>query len=144
MGFLKSLLTLSKKGYTIFVVTNQSGIARGLYSHEDVAILHNWMKEQFAKREIEIKDFFICPHHPKFSEPCTCRKPQPGMINLAIKKHDISKTESVIIGDKQSDIQAGRNAGLKTTILLSSKYNDEPVEEADYFIDNLRDAVNYL
>jgi len=139
------LLSLAKlKGYQLFVVTNQAGIARGLYDHHDVKILHDWMKKQFEDNDIEIKEFFYCPHHPDFSGECECRKPAPAMINNAIKRFGIDPSQSIIIGDKPSDVQAGKNAGLKTCILVSGQYVDHKVPEADIFVQNLAEAIQYI
>ena len=143
-GIFDLLKTAQDSGYEIIIVTNQSGVARGKYSHDDVKALHLWMQEQFAAKSIIIKDFLYCPHHPKYSEPCECRKPAPGMINEAIAKYDINANESIIIGDKQSDMQAGENAGLKLCILLASQYVEGKVPESDYYIETLSEASQYL
>ncbi|PLX67054.1 MAG: D,D-heptose 1,7-bisphosphate phosphatase [Denitrovibrio sp.] len=143
-GIFDLLKYAQDKGYQLFVITNQSGIAREKYTHEDVLKLHLWMKDKFTEYSIEIKDFFYCPHHPKFSEPCDCRKPEPGMIMQACEKYDIDLSRSVILGDKPSDVQAGKKAGLKMTILLSSQYINEKIPEADVFIANIKEAINFL
>ena len=105
-------------GYLIFIVTNQSGIARQYYSEEDFAILTQWMIEEFKKRGITITKVYHCPHHPDISGNCSCRKPQPGMLREAAKEFDVDLQNSIMIGDKERDVEAGINAGLRENYLL--------------------------
>lgn len=105
-------------GYIIIVVTNQSGIARKYYTEDDFNILTSWMIKEFEKNNIIIKKVYFCPHHPDFSSICSCRKPEPGMLLEAKKEFDIDMKNSIIVGDKQSDVLAGLNAGLNKTYLF--------------------------
>lgn len=107
------------KDYDIIIVTNQAGIARGYYTEDDFIKLMDWMKKEFKKRGINILDVFYCPHHPDFTGECDCRKPKPGMILEAAKKHNIDLQNSILIGDKMSDIEAGKNAGIGLNILIN-------------------------
>lgn len=100
-------------GYLIFVVTNQSGIARGLYSEEEYQLLTNWMKAQFRQNGIEITKVYHCPHHPDFTGECVCRKPEPGLILKAIQEYKLNPDKCVIIGDSERDTEAGRRAGIR-------------------------------
>ncbi len=139
------LCSLAKeRGYHIFVVTNQAGIDRGLYSHFHVDILHGWMKEQFRKRGVEISEMYYCPHHPEFSGPCECRKPEPGMLLKAMEEYGIDASASVMIGDKSGDVQAGKRAGVGLCILVSSRYVDDIPEEADIVADSLAGVYEIL
>lgn len=106
------------QGYVIFVVTNQSGIARGYYSEHDFNILTKWMVEEFRKNEVNIEKVYYCPHHPDITGECKCRKPHPKMLLDARDEFNIDMAKSIIIGDKQRDIDAGINAGLKETYLF--------------------------
>ena len=108
----------SELDYKIIIVTNQAGIARGYYSIDDFNKLTTWMLQQFKKNSIIIDDIYYCPHHPKFTGICNCRKPEPGLILEAKNKHNLNLYKSILIGDKQSDIQAGRNAGILNNILI--------------------------
>jgi D-glycero-D-manno-heptose 1,7-bisphosphate phosphatase len=125
--FREGIFELTKQfqdnGYKIFVVTNQSGIARGYYSEEDFHKLTEWMKEEFLKRGVEIKDVKFCPHHPDISGVCECRKPEPKMILDLASEYNIDLENSILIGDSKRDIEAGEKAGIKTNILVSKEGN---------------------
>ena len=105
-------------GYLIFIVTNQSGIARGFYSEEDFTKLTEWMLKEFVKRDIVITKVYHCPHHPDLSGECVCRKPKPGMLRAAADAFDLDLKNSIMIGDKERDIEAGLNADLRETYLF--------------------------
>ena len=107
-----------EQGYLIIVVTNQSGIARDYYSEEDFSKLSDWMIKEFLKHNIKIEKIYHCPHHPDISGECSCRKPNPGMLLEAHKEFDINLEDSIIIGDKERDIEAGLNAGLRECYLF--------------------------
>ncbi len=132
--FVKGIFELCQKAialdYKIIVITNQAGIARGYYNENDFYTLTTWMKAEFAKNGVLITDVFFCPHHPtsgvnEFKQECNCRKPAPGMILKAQQTHNIDLQQSVFIGDKDSDMQAAKNAGVKNRILVSSQYNQK-------------------
>jgi D-glycero-D-manno-heptose 1,7-bisphosphate phosphatase len=120
--FIPEIFGIVKKyqdeGFLIFVVSNQAGIARNFYTESDVIKLNNWMVKEFRKRGINITEVYFCPHHPDYTGDCECRKPKPGMILKAIRKYNIDPTESVLIGDKESDIKAGENAHIGKNIYI--------------------------
>ena len=105
-------------GYKIFVVTNQSGIARGYYSEDDFAKLSKWIIKEFSKYGIDITKTYHCPHHPDINGKCECRKPKPKMLLDAEKEFDLDMKNSIMIGDKERDIEAGLNAGVGKTYLF--------------------------
>jgi len=105
-------------GYLIFIVTNQSGIARKYYSEADFSTLTQWMIDAFKKEGVTITKVYHCPHHPKISGACSCRKPEPGMLFQAAKEYNIDLSQSIMIGDKERDVQAGINAGLRENYLF--------------------------
>jgi D-glycero-D-manno-heptose 1,7-bisphosphate phosphatase len=136
------------KGYEIFVITNQSGIARGKYTVEQFNQLTLWMVEQFKSKGIVIADVYYCPHHPvkgvgEYKVACDCRKPEPGMILSAAKKYDIDLAKSIFIGDKVSDMQAAERAGIKSRILLVDQYSDNEAIKADR-IHKISEASAYI
>jgi len=116
-GILDFIKNAQKKGYLPIVVTNQSGIGRGYYSLDDFEKLTNWMLEQMKQAGIKIDrtQIFYCPHSPEAR--CDCRKPMPGMLLKAKKLFNIDMKNSWMIGDKPSDIEAAKNAGVKNTYL---------------------------
>lgn len=117
-GILELCSHYQSLGYLLIVVTNQSGIARGYYSQEDFFHLTQWMVDQFSQHGITLTKVYHCPHHPEISGMCGCRKPSPGMLLEAQKKFDIDMSHSLMIGDKERDIEAALNAGIAETYLL--------------------------
>ncbi len=122
-GIFELVRRYHEAGYLIIVVTNQSGIARGRYSEAEFLHVSAWMKAQFASHGGEIDEVFYCPHHPEFSGTCRCRKPSSGMLIDAQKKYDIDMSRSLLIGDKERDIEAAIGAGVEDTILFTCKPN---------------------
>lgn len=115
-GIFEALRGFSALNYALFIVTNQSGIARGFYSENDFAILSEFMLGEFTKNGIKIERIYHCPHAPDAN--CECRKPRPGMILRASQEFGLNLGASILIGDKISDIKAGQNAGLKRCFLI--------------------------
>ena len=106
------------KGYKAIVITNQSGVARGMYTVEDVNRLHAFMNESLEKFHTHIDGFYFCPHHPKGSVPeftadCDCRKPKSGLILKAAKDFNLNLSDSIMFGDKDRDVQCAVNAGAR-------------------------------
>jgi len=116
-GIIDLCLHYQKLGYLIVVITNQSGIARTYYSESDFELLTEWMIEEFSKNSIIISKVYYCPHHPDISGKCSCRKPSPGMLLEAQKEFSIDMANSIIVGDKERDIEAGLKAGVIETYL---------------------------
>ena len=117
-GALAAVAYLTRLGYLVFVVTNQSGIARGYYTVADMEKLHREMAEQIAAAGGKIEKFYYCPHLPdgsvaEYARDCECRKPKPGLILQALAEYDIDLQQSLLIGDKKRDIEAATAAGIK-------------------------------
>lgn len=117
-GAKEALAYLTKKGYTVFVVTNQSGIARGYYTVDDMNKLHEFMAQQVAAAGGKIEKFYYCPHLPEgkiaeYAVECDCRKPKPGLILRAFEEYDIDKEAAFLIGDKTRDVESAEAAGIK-------------------------------
>ncbi|WP_457561090.1 D-glycero-alpha-D-manno-heptose-1,7-bisphosphate 7-phosphatase [Caminibacter sp.] len=123
-GIFELLRLLQQFGFVIFIVTNQSGIARGYYSEKDFKILSAWMINELKKEGIEIKDIRHCPHHPDITGECECRKPKPGMILDLAKKYNVDLENSVMIGDSDIDIEAAKNAGIKKIFKVENSLFD--------------------
>jgi len=128
--FIDGIFDLCRKaqqsGYLIIIITNQAGIGRGYYSEEDFHTLNNWMINEFANSNVTINATYFCPYHPEkgigqYKQESACRKPNPGMILKATDEFDIDLRRSVLIGDKDSDIQAGLNAGIGKNFLFNPK-----------------------
>lgn len=119
-GIFEICRKYQKEGYLIFVVTNQAGIARNIYSEAEFKVLTEYMLERFISEGIHITKVYYCPHHPDFTGPCTCRKPRPGLFFKAAEEFGLDLGASVIIGDKESDMQAGRNAGIGSCLFIQN------------------------
>ena len=131
-GTIDALKTFKNLGYILIVVSNQSGIARGYFTEEDLNIFNNNMNEILKKNGVEITEFYCCPHHPdgigEYKKVCECRKPNNKMIEDAIKKYNIDREKSYMIGDKTSDIGAGIKSNLKT-VLVKTGYGLKDMEK---------------
>lgn len=118
-GARAALRAVIEAGLHAIVVTNQSGVARGYYSEADVVALHDWMRDDLARDGIAITAFYFCPFHAcsvtvRYRHPNhPDRKPNPGMILRGIRECRIDPARSLIVGDKESDIEAGRRAGIR-------------------------------
>ena len=126
-GAIDMLAELRFLGYSLVVVTNQSGIGRGLFSEDDYSRVNGRMNRLLAKRGIALDGVYHCPHAP--DDGCDCRKPKPGLILKASQDLDIDISRSILIGDKQSDIDAGRSAGIVDCYLMSdyAKHDQPPL-----------------
>jgi D-glycero-D-manno-heptose 1,7-bisphosphate phosphatase len=116
--------------YKLIIITNQAGIARQLYSENDFHVLMRWITGEFLNAHVHLDGYYFCPHHPEhgvgiYRKECENRKPQPGMILQASKDHGIKLSQSALVGDRCSDIQAGAAAGITNLVLLRGT---EPAE----------------
>ena len=111
-GIIESLQQLLKAGFKIIVITNQGGIAKGIYKKQDVEILHKHMISEFIKNDIIITDILYCTHHNEI-ENCLCRKPESLLFEKAIAKYNIDATKSFMIGDNDRDIIPAEKLGIK-------------------------------
>lgn len=129
-GVFEACRLLNQKTYVIVIITNQAGIARGYYGEQDFQNLTKWMLAQFQKENVQILDVRYCPYHPTegvgaYKRESKHRKPGPQMILDAAVQHNIDLANSFIVGDKESDIQAGRAAGLGRFYLIESPHSPE-------------------
>ncbi len=111
-GVFENLKSLIQKGFQLFVVSNQGGISLGLYSKNDILKLHGELFQIFRDNQIELTGISVCPHHPDI-EKCICRKPGSLMIEKLIARYKLSRENSYLIGDSESDMEAAREAGIR-------------------------------
>lgn len=149
-GVPEAIKNLNDAGFFVVVVTNQSGVARGYYTEEDIELLHRYVAAELGKAGASVDAWMYCPHHPNgrgsYALPCTCRKPLPGMLKEAARRYDIDLGNSVMIGDKTADIGAGNAAGCRT-ILVRTGYGAEHerlVSSSTEVYDDLPAAVKSL
>lgn len=116
-GLFDALRTAVADGYALIVVTNQSGIGRGYFTQADYDALEDHMRRLFAAEGVALTAVYHCPHRPE--DGCSCRKPAPGMILRAAREHDVDLARSIMIGDKPSDAEAARMAGIGRIELVS-------------------------
>ncbi len=127
-----ALVMFALMQYKLIVVSNQPVVARGLLSEEGVRSLHKLIENKIEREtSVTLDDFFFCPHHPeatveKYRTRCTCRKPEPGMLLEAAKKHFIDLTKSYMIGDRITDCIAGHSAGCTTVQVLTGMHTEPP------------------
>lgn len=145
--YVKECITkMKEKRYYAIVVTNQSGVARGLFSEEILQEMNTYLIE-----EIGVDAVYYCPHHlkgkiEKYRKECNCRKPKTGMIEKACQELQIDMKKSYMVGDRASDILLGQNAGLMT-VLVESGYGTKRLEQEvtpDYIVEDLRDVLLLL
>ena len=147
-GVVEALKSLHAAGYLLVVVTNQSGIGRGLYTEAEVVALHNQLNTFLqANASIEIAGFYHCPHHPAeahgaLKRVCDCRKPAPGMILAAADDLNIDLADSILVGDKASDIEAGMAAGVGRLFRVGGERSGDQPEAIS--VTGLADVVRIL
>lgn len=118
----QGLQLLRQLGYALFVVTNQPGVARGLFTEAALGPVEHRLAERLAQYGVTLDGFYYCPHSPdgvigRYAIPCTCRKPMPGMLLRAAYEHGIALAQSWMIGDILHDVEAGRRAGCRTVLI---------------------------
>ncbi len=146
---------INQSGLKAIVITNQSGIARRMYTEETLDAIHNRMIEEMARDGARIDAIYYCPHHPRIGDDryrkmCDCRKPGTGMLVRAAREHDIDLARSYVVGDKASDINLATNAGARGVLVMSG-YGRETLANRDWWpcapaiiADNLLDAVRRI
>ena len=128
-GAVNAIRRLNDSGYYVFLVTNQSGVARGIYDEAAIHDLQRWMNEQLRAAGAHIDDMRYCPHHPQgsiaaYRTTCACRKPAPGMLLDLMSVWPVIREASIMIGDQESDDAAGRAAGIASAIIPAGGLED--------------------
>jgi D-glycero-D-manno-heptose 1,7-bisphosphate phosphatase len=141
-----ALKLLEQHGFLRIVITNQAGVAHGYFTEADVTAVHDKIKALLLAQKVGVTDFFYCPHHPdgtvsEYALNCACRKPGTALIEQAVKKYDLNLSASFLIGDKISDLLAGRKAGCPA-ILVKTGHGPEHVAKAKH--QNFPIAANIL
>lgn len=143
-GVFDAFRILKNKGCRIFVITNQAGIAKGLFSYNDYWRLEKHIADSLLREGVTVDGFYHCPHHPdgvipELSITCECRKPQPGMIINCLSDNKLDAKDCFLVGDKMSDIKAANSAGISKRILLSKH-----LKLSETTASNLLEAVNLV
>jgi D-glycero-D-manno-heptose 1,7-bisphosphate phosphatase len=120
-GAVDGLRALRKAGFALVVVTNQSGIARGLYDRAAFDAVQLRLEQELARNDIRLDGVYLCPHHPEVDGPCDCRKPAPGLYRRAAQELGLDPARSLFIGDKPSDVRAAASFG-GTGVLVRTGY----------------------
>ena len=149
-GSLEALKLLTEHQIKVYIVTNQAGIAKGYFSEKQFHQLTEYMMDLFMDERVKIEKVLYCPHHPdgivpEYSKDCLCRKPNTELIEEVIKENNFETDEIVLIGDKNSDIEAGRRLRIRT-YLVETGYGGEEKNRtnATFVKKNLKDAVVHL
>lgn len=151
-GSAEAIRLLNENGFTVIVITNQSGVAKGMYKEEDICIFNTEMQNRLIKMGAHIDAIYYCPHHPEgitpeYRKDCDCRKPKPGMLLKACEDMKLHLKGSYLVGDKWSDINAGRSAGCTTILVMTGHGMDEYTNikgRAHYYADDLLSAVKNI
>ena len=149
-GIFELCRTAKQRGYLIFVVTNQAGIGRGYYTEQDFLDLTDWMCGIFKTQGVVIDKVYFCPFHPEYGVgdykiDSPYRKPEPGMIHQAAKEFDVDLAKSVLVGDKETDIQAGIAAGVGCILLyIPSGLCDATESAASAVVESLSEIGEFL
>ncbi len=151
----KAIRLINQSGLKAILVTNQSGIARGLFSEARLTDMHDHLQALLAQEHARIDAIYFCPHHPRYGDAtyrraCDCRKPQPALIYRAVQEHAIDLPLSFVIGDKASDINLAANVGAKSVLVLTG-YGNQTLAHSDrwpchptWIADNLYEAVKRI
>jgi D-glycero-D-manno-heptose 1,7-bisphosphate phosphatase len=145
---------LNRAGFAVVVITNQSGVGRGMYEESFVTDTHELMKARLAEGGARVDGCYYCPHHPeasiaRYRQDCECRKPRPGMLRQAARDLDLDLARSFSIGDKWTDVQAGFAAGgrgllVRTGYGRASEASPPPGVRPAHVADNLMAAVSWI
>jgi len=158
-GVPEALKRLADAGFLLVVVSNQTVVARGMISLIEVAVINEVLRSRIIERGgPRIDAFLVCPHHPNADVPayrqvCECRKPRPGLIHQAVSEYGIDLSASFLVGDRITDIIAGRKAGCRAIQVRTGKHSDPPIQgvepedletQPDHVCDGLPAAADWI
>jgi D-glycero-D-manno-heptose 1,7-bisphosphate phosphatase len=147
---------LNENGWLAIVITNQAGVARGYFTEDIIQTVHEAMTKDLKSNGARLDAIYYCAHHPSVGEPpycfdCDCRKPKPGLISRAAQEFDIDLSESWMVGDRYSDVELARNAGMKSMFVMSGYGRGEWehqrqnwTQQPDQVTENLLEAVRLI
>jgi len=141
----QALRRLHDAGFLLFVVTNQSGVARGYFTREQVDEIHALLNGYFAKAGVALDRYYICPHHPE--DNCDCRKPKPKFLFDAAREYSIDLARSYMIGDRVTDVRCGQNAGTRSVLVLTGGGREAQAKgeiTPDYVAADVGAAVDWI
>ena len=138
----KAIKLLNQHGFKVIVITNQSGIARGYFTEETLAKIHNKMENELAKEGAWVDAIYYCPHHP--DDNCDCRKPKPKLALQAAKDHDIKLEASFVVGDLQMDVNLGKAIGCKTILIGTAPPMNGEAAKPNIVVPNLLKAAQII
>ena len=145
-GTLEALKMLKEKGIKVIVASNQGGVNKGLYTKDELNRISSSMLKEIEKSGGAIEEVFYCIHRDE--DNCTCRKPKPGLLEMAAKKYGVDPKTTYFIGDTKTDITAGKRAGCKAILVLSGKGSrldiDGWEDKPDHVFENLLGAVEWI
>lgn len=139
-GALEGLAAFHKAGWPLVVITNQSGLGRGYFTLADLDAVHTRFRALLAEAGVELSGIYFCPHAP--SETCDCRKPEPGLAQLAAQDLSLELSQAVMVGDKQSDLELGRRIGASYVAQIAAK--GQPTLSADGCFTSLTELADTL
>ena len=153
-GSAQAIQTIIQNGWKPIIVSNQSGIARKLLSVDEVEDINRKLLEMLDEQNVFVEKIYYCPHHPEAEPPynisCDCRKPSPGLLQQASKEYHLNLAESIMIGDKYSDVETGHRLNIPGILVRTGfgrreieKYQDHWNKAPDYIAENLLDAIHW-
>ncbi len=155
-GAAKAVRMLNHAGFRIVVVTNQSGVARGLFDENQVRIVNDVLAHMLEQHGAMVDDWYYCPHHPDAGSPpyrqeCTCRKPGGGMVKQADRDFPVDFANSFVVGDTMSDMELGLNCGMRSVLVLTghgkktlSQADKESISRVSFIADDLLQAARWI
>jgi heptosyltransferase-2 len=148
-GVVEAIARLKQVGSRVVLITNQSGIARGLMTENDLHMIHRKLERELEMQGGCLDGIYFCSHHP--DDACQCRKPKPGLIQQATKELDLKLSHSYYVGDKVIDMQLANTVGSKAVLVMTSEYSQEAVRAMEhneirvaFVAANFSEAANWI
>jgi D-glycero-D-manno-heptose 1,7-bisphosphate phosphatase len=151
-GAAEGLPLLHAAGFLLIVVSNQSGVARGLFAEEALEAVVDRLRHLLDDLGVPLDGFYYCPHHPsgtvpRYAVPCSCRKPEPGLVRRAAREHRVDLGRSWFVGDILDDVEAGHRAGCRTVLIDNgneTEWRRSPLRWPDLVADDLAEAARLI